>query len=166
MRKASIVITIAFVASLVATDDCLALRSVKNLRSLQCASILVEDLSTNAQRLGIRKEEIEISMLVSLKARLPRLRIDSGCSPSLYIALTILEDKTVGGEPLGFTAYMNFEVSRMVLILSTGENGYVPVWSNGYLFTGPLTALRRNVMDQIEARTTNFAADYYKAGNT
>src|SRR5262249_21701606 len=89
-----------------------------NLKSLH---ILVEEVSADARAAGITESDLEAQTLAALKRNMPALTIREG-GPFIGITVTVLENKTVRGQSLGYAAFVYVDVTRPVMILSDDGN--------------------------------------------
>src|SRR5262249_38016895 len=83
-----------------------------NLKSLH---IIVEEVNAGARKAGMTESDLEEQTLAALKRNIPTLTIREG-GPFIGITITVLENKTVGGQSLG--AFVHVDVTRPVIILS------------------------------------------------
>jgi len=106
-------------------------------------------------------------MLVGLRRDIPRLAVRESAIPYLYLQVTVMRVKYVGGQEAGFAVFVSLRMTRPVTILEDGGIGEVTfavasVWDTGDLLTGSRTSIRQQVKDNIDERLTAFAADYYR----
>ena len=137
------------------------------LTSLRQTKIVVEPLNEAAKTVGLSKKNLESQMLVRLRQDIPRLAVRESTFPFLYLQVTVLRDKTVGGRDLGFSACVELSMKRPVTIREDEGIGEVTfdlatIWSRGKILGGPRTSMRQQVKDEIDEQLTEFAADYYR----
>ncbi len=140
---------------------------VAPLKRLRETSILVEPLNADAKALGLSKKSLESQMLVGLRRDIPRLAIRESALPYLYLNVTVVRERTVGGQEFGFSVFVSLEMVRPVTILEDVGDGEVTfalatVWDRGGLLTGSRRGMRQHVKDSIDEKLTEFAADYYR----
>jgi len=134
-----------------------------NLKSLQ---IVVDEVNADARKAAITESDLEAQTLVALKQNIPTLAIrESG--PFIGISVSVLENKTVVGQSLGYAAFVHVDVTRPVMILSDDGNS-VPVshpakvWDKGTLVTGTRNDIAGQVKDVLDLFLIQFSVDYYK----
>ncbi len=111
------------------------------LTRLRQTSILVEPLNADAKTLGLSKKSLESQMLVGLRRDIPRLAVRESARPFLYLNVTVVRERTVGGQEFGFSVFVSLEMVRPVTILEdvgVGEVAVamVTVWDQGGLLFG------------------------------
>lgn len=140
--------------------------AASELGKLTCVRILVEELNAAATSEGITENALEDTLLVGVKTKLPRLRVEPSCSNLLYLNVMFGSTRTVGGgeatNRYGGTVLL--EVHRKAVILDTADTALVIVWQKGRLRAGSLPA-RAKILSAVDELITSFAAEYYKAGN-
>src|SRR5262249_34670020 len=134
-----------------------------NLKSLH---IVVNEVSADARKAGITESDLEAQTLAALKRNIPALTIREG-GPFIGITVTVLENKTVGGQPLGYAAFVHVDVTRPVMILSDDGNSTpishpAKVWDKGTLVTGTGNDIAGQVKDVLDLFLIQFSVDYYK----
>jgi hypothetical protein len=134
-----------------------------NLKSLH---LIVEEVSTDARKAGITESDLEVQTLVALKRSIPAVTIRAG-GPFIGITVTVLENKPVVGQSLGYAAYVYVDVARPVMILSDDGNSIpislaATVWDKGTLVTGTRSDIAGQVKDVLDLFLTQFSVDYYK----
>ncbi len=129
-----------------------------NLVELQ---ILVEEVGPEGRNIGLTREMLYNELLVLLRSKLPRLKIVEGkFGDYLYLNLNVLTH--TGG---AITGNVLLEMNREVSVLATGAQTKVGVWSKSEIFSGSRGRAPSQVREMVADLVTNFAADYYKAGN-
>jgi len=134
-----------------------------NLKSLH---IIVEEVNADARKAGITESDLEEQTLAALKRNIATLTIREG-GPFIGITVTVLENKTVGGQSLGYAAFVHVDVTRPVMILSDDGNS-IPiahpgkVWDKGTLVTGTRNDIAGQVKDVLDLFLIQFSVDYYK----
>lgn len=142
-----------------------------DLTKLSSICIDVEELSHEArQELGLEKEAIGNYAYVSLKAKLPRLGVIQAyikdCPlqmPTLYVAVDFGVGKTGGRKTDHYGVVRIFLLRRTVW--ESGNRGLGIAYHDGAIATGPLRAARENINVGLDRLLTDFATEYYKAGN-
>jgi hypothetical protein len=116
---------------------------------------------------GLTREQLNNALLVAMKSKVPRLRVDSSCTPYLYFNVTLLLTKNdENGHVVGYAFHVDLEVFREAHIRMTDR--YPPllrVWDKGGLYVGPMSRTKATVLEKLEEFVTDFSAAYYKAGN-
>ena len=96
---------------------------------------------------------------------MPALTIREG-GPFIGITVTVLENKTVRGQSLGYAAFVYVDVTRPVMILSDDGNSPIShpakVWDKGTLVTGTGNDIAGQVKDVLDLFLTQFSVDYDK----
>jgi len=146
-----------------------------DLSKLKSICVLAEDLPTTSKRyFNLSPKEIKNHVYVWLKAKLPRLQIEistgaekGACSlhaPDLWVNVTLGIAKTVGGDIMGFYGDISLKITRS----ARWESGKVSkgiAYNKNFILFGPTRSARENVFQTIDDILTDFAAEYYKAGN-
>src|SRR5215467_3752457 len=134
-----------------------------NLKSLH---IVVDEVNAAARKAGITESDLERQTLVALKRTIPTLAIrESG--PFIGISVSVLENKTVVGQSLGYAAFVLVDVTRPVMILSDDGNSIpishaAKVWDKGTLVPGTRNDIAGQVKDVLDLFLIQFSVDYYK----
>src|SRR5262249_33281087 len=84
-----------------------------NLKSLH---IVVDQVNADAGKAAITESDLKEQTLAALKRNIPTLTIREG-GPFIGITVTVLENKTVVGQSLGYAAFVHVDVTRPVMIL-------------------------------------------------
>jgi hypothetical protein len=134
-----------------------------NLKSLH---VIVEEVNADARKAGITESDLEEQTLAALKRNIPTLTIREG-GPFIGITVIVLENKTVGGQSLGYAAFVHVDVTRPVMILSDDGNSIpishpAKVWDKGTLVTGTRNDIAGQVKDVLDLFLIQFSVDYYK----
>jgi len=134
-----------------------------NLKSLH---IVVDGVNADARKAGITESDLEAQTLVALGRNIPTLTIREG-GPFIGITVTVLENKTVGGQSLGYAAFVYVDVTRPVMILSDDGNSIpishpATVWDKGTLVTGTRNDIAGQVKDVLDLFLIQVSVDYYK----
>ena len=146
-----------------------------DLSKLKTICVRAEDLSTTSKRhFNLSAKEIKNHVYVWLKAKLPRLQIEistgadkGACSfflPALWVDVTLDTTETVGGNIRGYYGNVSLKLTRNTR-WESGNIGRGIAYSENWILTGPTTSARKQVFQTIDNLLTNFAAEYYKAGN-
>ena len=134
-----------------------------NLKSLH---IVVDEVNADARKAAITESDLEAQTLGALKQNIPTLAIrESG--PFIRISVSVLENKTVVGQSLGYAAFVHVDVTRPVMILSDDGNSIpislaAKVWDKGMLLTGMRKDIAGQVKDVVDLFLIQFSVDYYK----
>jgi hypothetical protein len=114
--------------------------------------------------LGLTKETLHEALFVALKAKMPRLRVDSSCEPAIYFDLNLAR-MTTQGQVIGFSCNTRFEVNRRSTIIGVDGAFLLTVWEIGGISAGPTDQARSVVLGALDEYLTRFSAAYYRAGN-
>ena len=134
-----------------------------NLKSLH---IVVDQVNADARKAAITESDLEAQTVGALKQNIPTLAIrESG--PFIGISVSVLENKTVVGQSLGYAAFVHVDVTRPVMILSDDGNSIpishaAKVWDKGTLVTGTKNDIAGQVKDVLGLFLIQFSVDYYK----
>ncbi len=107
-------------------------------------------------------------MYVWLKGKLPRLKIERGgaCTsygPDLW-ADVFIQTTTMAGKKIGYIGYVSISVTRRTRWESE-RDGRGIAYTGITLLQGPMTGAMTHVSRLLDSLLTDFAAEYYKAGN-
>ena len=136
------------------------------LTNLKSFHIVVDEVNAAARKAGITESDLERQTLVALKRTIPTLAIrESG--PFIGISVSVLENKTVVGQSLGYAAFVLVDVTRPVMILSNDGNSIpishaAKVWDKGTLVPGTRNDIAGQVKDVLDLFLIQFSVDYYK----
>ncbi len=147
-----------------------------DLTKLKSVCVRTESLSTESkEKMRLSEEAIGNHVFVLLKAKLPRLMVaryagkDTGlCSggdeASLWIEVDLSIGRIKGGEEGGY-----FGAVHVLLLRSTswrsGNIGLGIAYISNFTLVGPFHLAKEQVNDRLNELITDFAAEYYKAGN-
>ncbi len=145
-----------------------------DLTKLKSLCVISEKLSADAmQDHSLSKEAITNHVYVWLKGKLPGLRVErftgaytGACSvgkPRLFISVNI-ETDMIGRKKIGYFGAVNITMTR-VATWETGSVSMAIAYSAGKILTGPMGKAGTHVNRLLEEILTDFAAEYYKAGN-
>jgi hypothetical protein len=142
-----------------------------DLTKLSSICIEVEELSHEArQDLGLEKEAIGKYVYVLLKAKVPRLGVIQGyikdCPPqmpALYVVVSLGVGE-IGGRKTDYYGEVGAFLTRRA-VWESGNRGLGIAYYHGVMITGPLRAAREAINSALDRLLTDFAAEYYKAGN-
>ncbi len=104
---------------------------------------------------------------MAVKATLPRLRASGNVCPSfnvLTLFITLDETQLATGQAVGYYGSVRLTLQRMVIILDTGKRELGSIWTLSLALSGSRNP-RDHVTRLLERLLTDFAADYYRAGN-
>ncbi len=121
----------------------------------------------------LSKEAIKNHVYVWLKGKLPKLRVErftgvyrgtcSADNPTLYANVNIDTSETKRGK-MGYYGNVKIVVKRRTT-WESGKVGLGIAYSAGTILTGPMGDARAHVNEGLDLLLTDFAAEYYKAGN-
>ena len=133
--------------------------NAQQLADLQHMAVVVADLSTESEGIGLTKQALADTVLVGLKRDVPNLKIDSIPPVSVfYVQVTTVRD--------GTASFIAVSVVRPGEI--AGDDGSkvysapMTVWHRGTLLTGSNSTMASAVRDSINDAVSAFAAQYEK----
>lgn len=132
------------------------------LKELKCVKPNVHIL-TEGQSLGLNEDVLQSALYAAVKAKAPRLRVDTSCSNQLEVRVITHNLSTSNLDV--FTGFMELRVRRVALILDTTDNAYADVYGIFYKFWGPTGLAENTAISGLDRLVTEFAAAYYHAGN-
>ena len=145
-----------------------------DLTKLKSVCLLVEDLPADAKRdFGLSKNSIMNHVYVWLKGKLPRLRVErftgalrEDCSPGkpIFYAKVSIGVVEREGMMVWHYGYVAITMTRETT-WGSGRVGLGIAYFNITRMGGPTGGVRAAVNEQLERLLTDFAAEYYKAGN-
>ena len=146
-----------------------------DLTKLKSVCVKVETLSSEARReFGLSREAIKKHVYVWLKGKLPRLRVErftgtfAGLcdvkAPTLFVTINLDTLETTGAAIRGYYGSAEIQLWRIAL-WESGNTGHGIAYDNGSIIGGPSHAVVRAVNEVLNELLTDFAAEYYKAGN-
>ncbi|MFQ5852937.1 MAG: hypothetical protein ACE5JU_20445 [Candidatus Binatia bacterium] len=146
-----------------------------DLTKLKSVCVLVEDLTPeSAQELGLSKEAIRKYVYIWLKGKLPRLVVEQhtgaytgACkrtAPSLWVKVLLRIGKTTDGRKTRYYGMVLINLERRTR-WENGNLGKGVAYFEGSILTGPIQNAARGVNGGLDYALTDFAAEYYKAGN-
>jgi len=136
-----------------------------------CVNVFLTD---ETRKLGLTEAVVGENVHVWLKRKLPGLQVErfagrftGACifsAPTLTVwgnldAFTLVEETK-----LGYYGKVEITLVRET-IWESGKGGKGIAYANGILLQGPMSEFEHNVNKAIDALLTEFAAEYYKAGN-
>jgi hypothetical protein len=136
-----------------------------NLGNLECVDITVERLEHEADQAGLTEESLSNALLVALKSKAPRFRVDSTCLPYVYVNVIFLLIKSEDGHIFGYAFNLSLELYREAYIRKIDQTHLLSVWQRSGLYLGPKHLAKATVLERLDEFVTEFAAAYYKAGN-
>ncbi len=146
-----------------------------DLTKLKSLCVATEPLTAiEKQDLALSYEAIQNHVYVWLKSKLPRLGrigqftgtwtgVCASDAPTLMV-ITNLGVSSAGGRKIGFYGHIIIKVVRTTL-WESGMAGSGIAYFDTTILTGPMDRARAAVNDELEDLLTDFAAEYYKAGN-
>jgi hypothetical protein len=130
-------------------------------RRLKSVEIVVEDMSTDAAKVGLTREDLESTALVALKSKLPKIAIVNTVGSYVYINVTLVCSEYV------CAANVDVSLSRPTTVLDDDktEVGFqmANVWHENMLFISPRDTMSHRVKEYVDEALTSFAAVWYKA---
>lgn len=115
---------------------------------------------------GLNREAVLNFAYVTLKSKLPRLQVERmPCGePTLYVNVHLYTNKAGAGTKLGYYGMITVLLTRNTLWL-TGQAGLGIAYSGDMVLSGPMGSAYQHLNEAIDRLLTDFAAEYYKAGN-
>ncbi len=147
-----------------------------DLTKLKSVCVFVDALDPDIERhLGLSKEAISNHVYVWLKGKLPRLRVErytgtrtGVCefrAPTIRVNVNLGVGTTVGGRKTAYYGSVEIRLVRKTQ-WETGRAEVGVAYDNGMAITGSLKSSSANhVYDSLDDLLTDFAAQYYEAGN-
>ncbi len=133
-----------------------------NLPTLACLKI---DSSVKGTTLpDVTPEGLRHMIFVTLKAKLPRLRITEDCANKLFLRVHIrdLSEKWLDA----WTGLILFRVARPVTVNHTGQILTTEVWSPGYMMlSGTNDTLSDSLTLGVSEYLEQLAEEYHLSGN-
>jgi len=137
-----------------------------NFTKLESVCVDSEYLGAEEKSLGLNREAITSYTYVWLKGKLPRLQVErhtgtptGACKNSLFVRVNL--DDLNGGR--GYYGMVGIQLVRPTL-WESGISGHGVAYVRGYILTGSTNA-GQHVNRILDSLLTDFAAEYYKAGN-
>ena len=145
-----------------------------DLTKLRSVCVRVEDLPSEArQEFGLSREVIGKHVYVWLKGKIPGLEVvrfpgtyPGDCSvtaPTLFVTIA-LDTLRTGGTKTGFYGSATIQLLR-IAVWETGDTGPGIAYDQRSILTGPSHGAVQAVNEALDEILTDFAAEYYKAGN-
>lgn len=128
------------------------------LGDLECVAIVAEDVSREAEDLGIDVTLLHAAIKVGVVGRLPDLRFDADCPNELYVQATVLAGQTATGSRLDYTASLRLELRRLATLVDNRASGMATVWDVATLLAGRPADARDTVVASLKDLTAAFAA--------
>jgi hypothetical protein len=129
---------------------------------LKAVDIVVEDLSTDAEKVWLTKGDLESVALVALKSKLPKVDVRKAAISYVYINVTLVCTEYV------CAANADISLNRPTTVLEDdrkAEVGFLManVWHVNTLFISSRDNMAHRVKEYIDEAITSFAAEWYKA---
>lgn len=144
-----------------------------DLTKLRSICVTVEPLSADVrQDFGLSEESIGNYVFVRLQGKLPGLRVQryaktyGGCmrnAPTLRIILS-LDSSNTGDGKAGYYGSAKIRLVRRAR-WDSGSLGLGIAYSSSTIFRGPMSGAGGHVNTILDDLLSDFAAEYYKAGN-
>ena len=144
-----------------------------DLTKLNSICVSVEPLSTDVrQDFGLSEDSIGNYVFVRLQGKLPGLRVQrnaetyGGCrrnAPTLRIILS-LDSSNTGDGKAGYYGSAKIRLVRRVR-WESGSLGLGIAYSSSTIFQGPMSGAGEHVNTILDELLSDFAAEYYRAGN-
>ncbi len=122
---------------------------------IACHKALISGVSS------LSKARLERELEVDIISKFQRLKSETPAESNNLLSVHAIESEvtsTVGG-------YVKLDVHRTVLVQTSDKWSYGIMWSHTNAYIGPPDSVKRGVLDLVNELVTQFAADYYKAGN-
>ena len=125
------------------------------------------------QHLGLSRKAIIDYVYVWLKPKLPKVQIESetgtssgGCGPwaPTLIVTVALEGGKMDGRNVDYFGFLDIQLIRKTQ-WETGKVNVGVAYHRIAIIAGPLRRSARYVYELLDQLLTDFAAEYYKAGN-
>ncbi len=137
-----------------------------DLTKLESVCVGTEYLGAEEKSLGLNREAITSYTYVWLKGKLPRLQVEhytdtpiEACKTVLYVRVSM--DRLDRGR--GYYGEVEIQLVRPTL-WESGISGLGVAYVHSYILTGSGNA-GQHVNRILDSLLTDFAAEYYKAGN-
>ncbi|MFQ5989402.1 MAG: hypothetical protein ACE5K9_05755 [Candidatus Methylomirabilales bacterium] len=144
-----------------------------DLTKLRTVCVRVEPLSPDVRRdFGLSEESIRNYIFVRLQGKLPRLRVQrhaqtyGGCtrnSPTLRVIVS-LDTSPIGNGKIGYYGSAKIRLVRRTR-WDSGSTGLGIAYSSSTIFVGPMSDAGEHVNSILDDLLSDFAAEYYRAGN-
>lgn len=132
-----------------------------DLKNLTQLTIVAEALDADSERLGLTTALLESQALVAVKRDMPKIIVKQTAS-YIYIRVTTIQ---IGSGNCAVS--LEVQLYRPVSVLSddgmfiTSTLG--AVWEQSAILSGSDSHMQSRVLDDVSAKITSLAADYYKA---
>lgn len=134
-----------------------------NLSKLECIN---PEVVLPAERASVvTQEELLNVVMAKVKARLPRLRIDTACANGLYLRVLVTKRTTEAGQTVGYFGAVRLEVLRTAIMLDTMARIELTAWQEAAALSGPPADERTAILGAVNGLLDSFATAYDKAGN-
>ena len=137
--------------------------SSEMLGQLGCVFLVVEEVSGDAQSLGVTPSFLQAALKVGVTENLPRLRIDDSCVNDLYLNVSVVRGE--GDGALEYSALVRLELRRMAEVLENNTRGMVTVWDASTLIAGRPDEKNKVIMETIRELAADFGRVSRAAGN-
>jgi hypothetical protein len=142
--------------------------TVYDLSKLKSVCVGTKPLAGEGKSLGLNREEIISYTYVWLKGKLPRLQVGrwtgtpTGACKGNILFVRVTMTRLSGGR--GYSGVVEIQLVRPTL-WESGISGLGIAYLRHYILTGPPGAAVQHVNETLDALLTDFAAEYYEAGN-
>ena len=123
---------------------------------------LVALVSPAAKDLGLSKEAIGNRVYVWMKSKIPKLQVEFPAKITCTPFLLVIVEMAKRGE--GYFGHVSIDLIRSTRWKS-GKVGEGIAYTDGTILRGPVRSAGQHVTKILDELVTNFAAEYYKAGN-
>lgn len=139
------------------------------LRDLKCVDIKAHILTNTKARdpnatappmAVVSEQELDDSLLVALKSKLPRLSVSAACQNRLVLNVQLYDLST--GSVQVFFGVADLVLYRQAAILETGQSGKVAVWASSGRFWGSPSDAKTQALKSLESLMIIFSASYYR----
>jgi hypothetical protein len=134
----------------------------KYFSGIPCIKVIAEELSSDLQNSGITQNQVRSTVVVALKTKLPRLRIEDGCRPYVYVRVTGLVDETESGRKTGHSTHVHVGFRQSVVLDDNKRWTIAETWDTGKILSGPPSSAKEMISGALEEAVLEFAAKYYE----
>jgi hypothetical protein len=129
------------------------------LRLVQRVSVLVEDLTPDAERAALTREAVQSEAIARLRAARLRVNEEAPFAPFLYFQISVLCD---AADTCALDVSSSV-IQDVYLLQSTSRSSKARTWATGRLALAPRALVARRVREVVREQTDLFAADVLSA---
>lgn len=129
-------------------------RTESEFANLPCVDIGA-NLKEVRDGFGVSEAALREALTTGLRARLPRLLIHSACGDTLRLIVVLASPS-----PELFYGTADMALLRRAIVVDTGQFVRSEVWRMTYVFYGPPTGAKDQLLVLVNDMLTRFAADY------